>query len=136
MTIGIPADIYRDDSLGSDRKVPPQLLPEGVTEDTIIHAHEVTASIRFFLKSGMVAKDGARFYVLPKWALPRRSSNEPKPDPLSARELEHRGFLVHYGTTEVKDAVWLLPGAYYPIKHAIRNGLLTEATQPPQRHTR
>lgn len=62
------------------------------------------------------------------------ATNHPKANPLSARELERRGFLVNYGKTEDRDAVWLLPGAYYPIKQAIRNGLLTEATTPPNRN--
>jgi hypothetical protein len=111
-------------------------LPEEVTVDSVVRIDGVTMSVRGFVTVGTIYSIGSKFYVRSQIDRPERTaSNIPKTNPLSARELERKGFLVIYGKTEDSDAVMLQPGAYYPIHQAIRNGLLTETTQSPN-HSR
>jgi hypothetical protein len=104
-------------------------LPDELTLDSVLRIGHVEASVRTFIKCGMIRQDGPRFIKTNQRHIISTSPAD-SPNPFSLKELQKRGFLVLQGKTEEDDRVMIQAGAYYRITDALKQGLLNETTQP------
>lgn len=99
-------------------------LPSGLTLDSVLRIGLITASIRAFIRTGMVVQEGSCFVQL--YDRPPDTIPEPPkgPDPFSLQQLQMRGYKVIPGKTDAENQVMVWPGTYFKIPYAIEHGLL------------
>lgn len=111
-----------------------QILPEDISEDTVIRVGYVEAPVRLLVSSGFVKEINGRFYrhpaPFPQPRPPRPPAPDFQADPFSIPELHKRGYEVVLGKSPEETKVNLGLNTYMRLPLAIGLGLITPTSTP------